>query len=112
MFDVPGPSALWVEVTAKTSAVFEQHLFASGLKEKMDKGLCSSEGSHGPNGGEDRAINALRFRSRMAEEYSSPKAEMMPLLTTVTEVFPSELLSNTDPIHHAVARNSSPGWPG
>ena len=32
----------WVEVTGKTSDVFEQHLFASGLKEKMDKGLYLS----------------------------------------------------------------------
>ena len=96
----------WVETTGKASAIFEQHLFTSGLKEKMDKGLCSSEEVMALME-EKTGLLPSDFEAGW-RKVLTPMAEMMPLLTAVTEVFPSGLLSNTDPIHHAVARELLP----
>jgi glucose-1-phosphatase len=91
----------WSEATGATQNTFEEHLFASGLKEKMDKGLLSSEDVMEIMQ-EKTGLSRADFKAGW-EKVLTPKPEMLPVLEAVCDLIPSGLLSNTDPIHHETA---------
>jgi len=96
----------WNKATGLTQNTFEEQLFASGLKEKMDKGLLSS----------DQVIRIMEEKTGLSSpdfktgwgKVLSPKPEMLPVLEAVCDLIPSGLLSNTDPIHHETALRMLP----
>lgn len=91
----------WNEKTGIPQNTFEEHLFVSGLKEKMDKGLLSSAEVMEVME-EKTGLSRPDFKAGW-EKVLSPKPEMLPVLDAVCDVIPTGLLSNTDPIHHETA---------
>lgn len=102
--DMSRALAAWSKITDQPHHLFEEALFASGLKESMDKGLTSTE--------ECVATLSNTFPlstgdfSEVWEEVLKVRPAMISLLNRILEESPCGLLSNTDPIHHRWAQNS------
>ena len=98
----------WEEIYGLPSEVWTNALFASGLKENMDKGKISTE----------QVVETLREICPAMDRTGfdagwrkvlTPRPSMVALVHELAERYPLALLSNTDPVHFQWAQEEISG---